>query len=279
MPLPELVQVAQVPDVTIRFGHLSQTPHNNGLAGRWSDAEEYCLIPEVGAFLVRDGRHIIVEPLPGVEEALLRHYLLGRVMAILLRQRGILMLHASAVAVQEYAIAFVGASGRGKSTLAAAFVSQGYAALADDSLAIAIRDGACTILPGVSRLRLYPASATVLGNNVEGLAPFMFAGQKRAYALAPQAWPAFPRLARLYLLTEGPNLTLEAVAPQTVFRELVLHSFVRPLKLTPTGKARHFTQCTQLANAVPVHRLIRPCALERLPEIVRLVEQQMADEA
>jgi hypothetical protein len=279
IPLPELAPVEQPPDVTIRLGHLAQVPHNNGPSGRCGDQEEYCLVAEVGDFLVQYGRHIIVEPLPDVDEALLRHYLLNRIMAILLRQRGILVLHASAVAVQNRAIAFVGASGRGKSTIAAAFVAQGYAALTDDYTAIAMQDGGCAVLPGVPLLRLSHASATVLGDEADGFPPCLPADQKCAYALAPQPWSAVFRLTRVYLLTEGHALTLEAVAPQTVFRELLMHSRVRPLRLTSAAKSRHFIQCMQLANAVPIHRLVRPSALARLPELVRLVEQHVAGEA
>lgn len=276
IPLPELARVEQAPDVTIRLGHLPDKPQYNGTFRCFGDEEEYCLVGDVGDFLVRYGREIIVEPLPGVEEALLRHYLLGLIMSLLLRQRGLFMLHASAVALHGHAVAFFGASGSGKSTIAAAFAAREYTVLSDDYAAITICSGRCQIFPGVSRLRLYRESALLLGATVAGQPPFMFEGQKGSYVMPQDALPvAFP-LIRLYGVREGSDVRLEAVGPQTAFLELTAHTQVmRPLKVTPVVQARHFTQCTQLANAVPVRRLLRPRALDRLCELVRLVERDL----
>ena len=58
-----------------------------------------------------------------VEEA--ATYLLGPVLGLLLRFRGVTCLHASAVAIGDSVIAFVGAEGAGKSTTAAAFARPG----------------------------------------------------------------------------------------------------------------------------------------------------------
>ena len=279
IPLPELVRVEQVPDVTIRLGHLPDKPQYNGTLRRFGDEEEYCLVDDVGDFLVCYGREIIVEPLPGVEEALLRHYLLGPIMTVLLRQRGLFVLHASAVVLHGHAVAFLGSSGRGKSTIAAAFAAHEYAVLADDYAAMTIYPGSCEVLGGVPRLRLYNESAALLGAAVEGLPPFMFEGRKRSYVMPQGALPVSLPLKRLYLLMEGSAFRFEAVAPQTAFLALTLHTHMRPLKVTSAAQARHFKQCTQLANAVPVRRLIRPRTLERLSELVRLVEHDMAEDA
>ena len=69
-----------------------------------------------------------------VEEA--ATYILGPVLGLLLRFRGITCLHASAVAIGGSVIAFVGAEGAGKSTTAAAFARAGYAAVSDDVVRI-----------------------------------------------------------------------------------------------------------------------------------------------
>jgi len=48
----------------------------------------------------------VVEPEPGAEEAILRLYLLGPVLGILLHQRGFLVLHASVVSMAGAAVVF-----------------------------------------------------------------------------------------------------------------------------------------------------------------------------
>jgi hypothetical protein len=62
--------------------------------------------------------------------------LLGPILGFLLHLRGTPCLHGSAVAVDGRAVAFLGHSGAGKSTTAAAFVRAGYPALTDDVLAL-----------------------------------------------------------------------------------------------------------------------------------------------
>src|SRR5438876_3447079 len=99
MPLPELTPLVEVDhDVLIRRGKLgwSQQTHSGGEA-TWFSGEEACLHwDQVGTFLVRAGNEIVVDALPGVEESLIRLPLLGAVLAVLLHQRGLLVLHASA---------------------------------------------------------------------------------------------------------------------------------------------------------------------------------------
>src|ERR1044071_526551 len=63
-------------------------------------------------------------------------YLLGRVMGFVMLLRGVVCLHASAVAIGDEAIALVGAAGSGKSTTAAAFAERGYSVLAGDVVTI-----------------------------------------------------------------------------------------------------------------------------------------------
>ena len=77
-------------------------------------------------------------------------YLLGPVLGILLRLRGVTCLHASAVAFGEKAVAFVGSEGAGKSTTAAALARRGHAVLSDDVVALAERNGIVLCAPGIS---------------------------------------------------------------------------------------------------------------------------------
>src|SRR5207245_2121597 len=110
---------------------------------------------EVGAFQITAGREIIVEPASGVEARVLRLFLLGPALALLLVQRGLLVLHASAVEVAGRAIAFLGESGQGKSTTAAAFHACGHPVVADDVVAVQIEDGGPLIYPGLPQLNLW----------------------------------------------------------------------------------------------------------------------------
>jgi hypothetical protein len=90
-------------------------------------------IDGLGHFLIINGDRIIAEPEKNVSTEHLCPAILGSAMAILLQQRGLLVLHASCVAIDDQAIAFLGVSGAGKSTMASAFhYMHGYPLITDD---------------------------------------------------------------------------------------------------------------------------------------------------
>jgi hypothetical protein len=83
-------------------------------------------------------------------------YLLGPILAFVLRLRGTLALHASAVALNGRAVALAAAPGGGKSTTAAAFADRGVRVITDDVMAIEWRGGEPWALSGYPRVRLWP---------------------------------------------------------------------------------------------------------------------------
>ena len=97
---------------------------------------------------------------------LLRLYLLGPALALLLHQRGFLVLHASAVSLDGGVVAFLGHSGHGKSTTAATLHARGAAIVADDVVAVDLgAPGGPAALPGFPLLKLWPDAVTALGEN------------------------------------------------------------------------------------------------------------------
>lgn len=89
-------------------------------------------------------------------------YLLGGVLAFIVRLRGKVPLHASAVVVQDQAVLFAGGQGAGKSSIAAAFATLGYPVLSDDI--VVVDDSAASVLvyPSHARLSMWPDSADTL---------------------------------------------------------------------------------------------------------------------
>src|SRR3569623_1241995 len=125
--LPELSPASGQADVTIRLGGVRRT---ESLA---SIDDERAYPRDIGAFHIRNGREIIADLLPHADAGAVRTLLAGRLMGYLLRQRGYLALHASAIALHGRAARFLGESGAGKSTTAAAFhARRGCQVLADD---------------------------------------------------------------------------------------------------------------------------------------------------
>ena len=66
------------------------------------------------------------------------------------------------IVVNGRAVAFLGASTYGKSSLAACFIAAGHRLLTDDTLRLEERDGQWIAYPGPPRLRLLPKVARTL---------------------------------------------------------------------------------------------------------------------
>src|SRR3989442_8162809 len=96
-------------------------------------------------------------------------YLLGPILGLLLRMRGVTCLHASAVAFEDRSVAFVGRTGAGKSTTAAAFARQGYGVISDDIVALKEREGAFHVMAAYPHLCLWPESARMLYDSAEAV--------------------------------------------------------------------------------------------------------------
>ena len=284
VPLPELIPAADVrPDVVIRRGRIGDARVTSTLIQNCAfiTADEACFFWEqVGAFLVRHGQEIIVEPVPGVEEQLVRLALLGTVLSVLLHQRGLLVLHASAVAVQGSAVAFLGAKGQGKSTTAATLYGRGHRLVADDVVALDLSatDGPL-VLPGFPQFKLLPdAAAWSLGDDPAHLPRVASVVEKHARPARDRFVEHPLPLRCVYLLADGPAPVLKRLQPHAAISPLIAHSFVARFGkqvLHGVGAAAHLRQCTQLLTQVPLYRLERPISLPSLPAMARLVEEQV----
>ena len=96
-------------------------------------------------------------------------YLVGPVLGFVMRLRGIVPLHASAVVVGSRAVLFVGDAGAGKSTTAAAFAARGYPVLSDDVVRIVEREDDVLACPSHPRLTVWPESAEALFGSPDAL--------------------------------------------------------------------------------------------------------------
>ena len=219
-------------------------------------------IDGVARYLAVDGREIIVQPEPSAIEGDLRALLLCSPMGGLLHQRGLLPLHASAIATPRGAVVFMGNSGRGKSTLAAHFRQRGFKVLADD-IAVVTFDagGRPQVQPGLPQFKLWPNSVSELGEEAGSLPRLRPQMEKRTLAFPDSFCRESLPLARLYALeadNQSPDIHLH---PQPVLdrvRLLLDHTY-RAQYLPGLGiQKAHFQSLSRVAAAVPVVRVTRP---------------------
>ena len=192
-------------------------------------------------------------------------YLIGPVMGYVLRLRGVVSLHASAVAIEEQAIGLVGVPGAGKSTTAAAFAHRGFSVIADDVVALAEEAGDFLVQPGYPRVNLWPDSVRALFGSEEAL-PRITPNWDKRYLLLGQNGYGFATkplsLLAIYLLdTREESLTApitEQVAGSEALRGLVANTYVNNL-LDRHMRSVEFDVLSRIAARIPIRR-VRPPA-------------------
>jgi hypothetical protein len=204
-------------------------------------------------------------------------YLLGPVLGLLLRLRGVTCLHASAVSIENRSVAFVGSEGAGKSTTAAAFARQGHAVISDDVVALVESGRSFHVMPAYPHLCLWQDSVEMLFGSSEALPRFSTGWEKRRLALGDQGTRFEKRslaLGASYLLGDHrPDQApfLEGVRPQAGLLSLVADTFANKI-LDREMRAREFAVLGRLVTTVPIRRIHPhkdPSRLEELCAVIR----------
>jgi hypothetical protein len=188
-------------------------------------------------------------------------YLLGPVLGLVLRLRGVPCLHASAVTFGDSTVAFVGSEGKGKSTTAAALASRGYPVISDDIVALVEREGSFFVLPAYPYLSLWPESVKMLYGPEKNIPSFSANYDKRQLLLAENQLrfqEKQMRLGAVFLLGERVSDPaapfVETLPARDVLVALVANSYATNM-LDKNMRAREFEQLGRLVTTVPVCRL------------------------
>ncbi len=227
-----------------------------------------------GVFIIENGTHVTIIPDTTSQELLIRFYLVGTIMGVVLYQRKFLVLHASAVNINGGAVAFLGVSGEGKSSTAATFVTHGYNIITDDVAPIDLNSNSLIMHPGFPQVKIGEKIAQALGYDYETLPAVHTFKEKRAL-LPRQGFSIAPiPLKRIYVLTTDTDFAIAPIRASEAVTELARHS--RPTTLYHSGGAAHFFQCANLVKQQTIYRFSRPKDTNLLSELVKQVEQDLS---
>jgi hypothetical protein len=242
--------------------------------------------PALADFLVSaDGKDIRCYPVPDTPVETIRHLVLDQVIPLVLSLRGRLLLHASAVVTPKGAIAFLGATGQGKSTLTGSFVKHGFSLLTDDGLLLKEEEGQLFGIPSYPGLRLWPDVISSLFGQEPVLSQVAHYTEKRRLRpdndrLHFSAEPA--PLERLYVVApyeEGEDMraiTIAPLSPRDAFIELAKH--VCRLDITDRERlGEEFEFLGRVAASFPLHRLAFPRDLLLLSAVQERVLEHLRE--
>lgn len=268
------------PDVYIRRGavpHALDAPLLN--RSNWMLAEQDFLlhIPGVARLRVTAGREIVVEAEHDAADA--APFVLGTGLGVLQHQRGLLVLHASAVAHNGGALALCGPSGAGKSSLATALCLSGCAFVCDDVAAIRFdADGYPLVLPDSRHHRLWADAIERLA--LTGRQGKAVRDSIEKFHVEPENEAMATPLAAIVCVREAEfndqAATLEPLGLADAAALLRTDIYRAGLARQMGCDAALFAQSARLLGRTHMLRLTRPREPERMDEAVTLLREHLA---
>jgi hypothetical protein len=171
------------PDVTLRLAEPRDVPvtlPDGDVLALWGTPERFAhavvrvgpevtfRIPGIADFLIMESDHgfsVVCCPAAPEQLGLAQVLASGALFAVLFELSGKPILHASAVAVGDRAVAVVGHSGRGKTTTGALLVRGGYELVTDDLLRLELEATGVTCFRGTTGLRLRESTRAWIENS------------------------------------------------------------------------------------------------------------------
>jgi hypothetical protein len=246
--------------------------------------EDYLLrFPGQCDFLIsRNGEEVQCQPLTGTPQSTIRHLFLDQVIPRILSRCEPLVLHASAILAPEGAIAFVGKSGQGKSTLATSFGQIGWQLISDDYLVLRKMAEGWTAIPSYPGVRLWPqGSDGIFDVQPESIEIAHYTEKRRVIDPALVPFVDKPASVRcLYFLNEDGDLvqsgpSIERLAPREAFMRLVACAFNLDIR-DKTLLERQFDAIGNLRTKIPCFQLQYVRDFSILPEVRRLIVDHQA---
>lgn len=306
LPIPGFAEAdpsGKLEDVTINLGYLPAAPNSDAEdilryhSSYLSDTGE----PALRIWEVSDGTFLRISYFDGTEFWLDRDlatlwahwpasstledtlsYLVGPVLGLLLRLRGVVCLHASAVSINDRSVIFVGSEGAGKSTTAAAFARQGFAVLSDDIVALAERESEFQVLPAYPRINLWPESVKLLYGSPEALPRLTADWDKRCLNLGETGPARFEdrplRIGAIYVfgnVTAVPEACVETISQKTALMMLVGNTYATNF-LDVQQRADEFMVLSRLVGTVPIRKINPRRDTVGLDELCEAIRQDFA---
>ena len=262
-------------DVEVVAGEVRAPSEPNGHA--------YAVAPDVLQAEVASGSRLTVDLDPQVEPGFASAVISGELFSVLLRQRGLLVLHGSGVAKDGLAVGFVGDSGWGKSTLAASLAGRGWSLLTDDLLVVdglgAQSTGRPTAIPSHPSMRLSPEAANAVADQGHRRRGIAHERTTKMHVDWDQAFSDRPApLAHVFVLDPRASEVHRAtrIPVREAMGQFLHHTRGQKVLSSAADRSAHFDQCASLARSVPASYLRRRFGLDGMDALCDLVEATVA---
>lgn len=219
------------------------------------------------------GARVVCAP-PDDEPWSWQRFLVGRILPWAAVLRGLEAFHASAVGFRGRAVAFVGETGAGKTSLAIRLVARGMEFFTDDVLALERSTGVIRAHPGAGIASVRASERALIPGATWSRLGKVLGHSGKTYVEVPRAATPLP-LGAVYFLGTGDERPVEPITQRDP-RLLLASTFVLGVQ-TPERLLNQLDVCAAIARQVPMFRLRVGAGVgaDRLGEIVHdhLTEQ------
>lgn len=231
--------------------------------------------PEFADFEIsRDAHTVVCHPVAETEAQTIEHLYLNQVLPMVLGRQGTLTFHGSAVEVDAGAVAFMGQSGLGKSTLALSFATNGFRFLADDGLVIDDAGEQVIARPSHPSIRLWQDSKDALSpRDADEASALPYTAKCRINAGGGIVFCDEPRpLSAVFILEDegARDVQLERIRPADALIRWVRHSFMLDVE-DDDLVAGHFERVSRLVTKIPCYSLDFPRRFDQLPDLRQMI--------
>lgn len=269
-------------DVEVVRGELPEFIQEQKKAGR----HDYIRFPYVhwfykqkaGDFYIEDGKKITINIEEGSSETMLHAMLLGWGMGIILEQRECVAIHGGAIVYNEKAFIISGDSGAGKTTTVQELLKQKVGFLADDTVAIQIREGGQAMAePGYPLQKLCRDVVARMNINITEM--ILLDEEREKYGIL--RWKEFEHNEReiggIFILRpyEGEEVELKQIEGAEKLKMLLDNLYTslvyRIIGISP-GLMK---ECIQLAKFTPIYIVRRPRNMQTADKVAKCITEVM----
>jgi len=268
-------------DLVKRVPEINQPLFQNEFA-QLNEREFLLTIEGVAHFYASDGERLQIAPIGEPDIKSIELYLNGSVLGVLLHQKAQLTMHGSSFLYKDITVLVCGASGGGKSTLAASFCKKGALFLTDDITPILQREDSLFISPISDSIKLWGDSVEKL--NLKDAVVSSVQNQIDKYFIKMSGNKTPSPLDLLIVLNYDNNqdLSIKELKGAEKFH-VVLNQIYRKeyLQGMPSIQERYFPLLVKLCESTSVYTIARPEKLSYslfLDEIESLINNFQVNE-
>lgn len=265
-------------DVKIIFDFMNedinQKIDRKEIAGYNSD-EVWFHIDNVGTYLIQNGDTVTIELCENPDLNILKVYILGSVLGIILLQRNTVAIHGGSIVINNKGCIFTGDKGAGKSTLTTALRQRGYDFVSDDVGAIELSD-IPMINPGFGYQKLCEDAMTKLGYDSSKFTPF------RSDMNIKYIVPALDNFVKekvpfkaLFEIEQGDTQKVEVVevTGNEKLQKIIKNVFrIEVLMYSGGVPADYFKKCLDIAKHIKFYKITRPKNQFTVNEQIDIIE-------